>query len=123
MKSREEIIQLYFNMWLTNNATGIETIFDDKIMYSECYGPEYHGISQVKKWFADWCVHGTVLEWNIKQFINQDKKTVVEWYFKCNYDGVISGFDGVSLIEFNQNEKICCLKEFQSKAEHNFPYK
>ncbi|MDF2943852.1 MAG: nuclear transport factor 2 family protein [Herbinix sp.] len=122
MKSREKKIQNYFNMWLTKSTTGIDAIFDDNIIYSECYGPEYNGIEQVKRWFSDWCSHGTVLEWHIKQFINQDKKTVVEWYFKCNYDGVINGFDGVSLIEFNNNEKIYSIREFQSKAEHYFPY-
>jgi len=41
---------------------------------------------------------------------------------KCEYDNNISGFDGVSIIEFNDENKIVLIKEFQSKAEHTHPY-
>jgi len=66
------------------NISGIEGIFEENVLYSESYGSEYHGLDQVKKWFANWCIHATVLEWNVKQFISQDKVTVAEWYFECN---------------------------------------
>jgi len=122
MKRQEDKIKAYFAMWLSKDISGIEEIFEDVILYSESYGPEYHGLVQFKKWFVDWCRHATVLEWNVKQFITQDKVTVVEWYYECNYDGVIYGFDGVSIVEFNENEKICSIKEFKSRAEHNSPY-
>ena len=122
MKSREDKILAYFKMWLTKDISGIEGIFEEDVFYSESYGPEYHGLEQVKKWFVDWSRHATVLEWNVKQFISQDKVTVAEWYFECDYDGVIYGFDGVSIIEFNEREKICSIKEFKSKEEHNSPY-
>ncbi len=49
--------------------------------------------------------------------------TVAEWYFECDYNHEIGGFDGVSIIEFNDDMKIVNLKEFQSKAEHYFPYR
>ena len=42
--------------------------------------------------------------------------TVVEWYFECNYNNEIGGFDGVSIIEFDKSMKIINLKEFQSKT-------
>ena len=122
MKKQEEKIKAYFSMLLRNDISGIEEIFEDDILYSESYGPEYHGLEQMKKWFLDWCRHATVLEWNVKQFISQDKVTVAEWYFECNFDGVIYGFDGVSIVEFNDYEKICSIKEFKSKSEHNSPY-
>ena len=122
MKRREDKILAYFGMWLSKDISGIEGIFEENVLYSESYGPEYHGLDQVKKWFANWCIHATVLEWNVKQFISQDKVTVAEWYFECNYDGVIYGFDGASIIEFNENEKIFSIKEFKSKQEHNSPY-
>jgi hypothetical protein len=47
---------------------------------------------------------------------------VVEWFFECEYDKNINGFDSVSIIEFNENNKIIFVKEFQSKAEHIFSY-
>ncbi len=58
----------------------------------------------------------------MKRFVSQGNTTVVEWYFKCDYNNVIDGFDGVSMIDFDGNQKIKVLKEFQSKAEHYFPY-
>ena len=47
---------------------------------------------------------------------------VVEWYFKCDYEGSVDDFDGVIIAEFNEEMKICDLKEFQSKSKHYFPY-
>ena len=51
-----------------------------------------------------------------------DNIAIVEWYFKCNYDGTVDGFDGVTIAEFDADGKIYNLKEFQSKAEHYYPY-
>lgn len=119
---QEEKIKKYFAAWLNNDVDAIKSIMSDNIRYSECYGPEYHGIKQVITWFMDWNKCGTVLKWDIKQFIHQKNVTAVEWYFECNYNNSIDGFDGVSLIEFDNNGKIFRVKEFQSKAEHNFPY-
>lgn len=47
---------------------------------------------------------------------------VVEWFFQCDYEGNVDGFDGVTIAEFDADMKICDLKEFQSKAEHYYPY-
>jgi len=49
--------------------------------------------------------------------------TVVEWHFKCEYEGNIGEFDGISLIEFNDDNYIVSLKEFQSKIPHYYPYR
>ena len=70
-----------------------------------------------------WNKSGRVLKWDIKNFIHQGMFTVAEWYFECDYNHEIGGFDGVSIIEFNDDMKIVNLKEFQSKAEHYFPYR
>ena len=119
---KEDIIRRYFQSWLDKNIEPLESIFSDAILYSECYGPEYHGLSQILKWFTDWNKNGTVLKWEIKNFIHQDMFTVVEWYFECTYNNEIGGFNGVSIIEFDENMMIINLKEFQSKAEHIYPY-
>ncbi len=37
--------------------------------------------------------------------------TVAEWYFECDYNHEIGGFDGVSIIEFNDDMKIVNLKK------------
>ena len=122
MVEREQIIKNYFKSWLEKNDI-IISIFDANIIYSECYGPEYHGLNSIIRWFEDWNKQGSVIEWDIKQFIHQARLTVVEWYFKCEYDGNIGDFDGVSIIEFNDDNYIISLKEFQSKIPHCYPYK
>ena len=119
---KKMLLKIISNRGLIKNIEPLENIFSDDIIYSECYGPEYHGLPQMLKWFSDWNIKGTVLKWEIKKFIHQGLFTVVEWYFECDYNNEISGFDGVSIIEFNKNMKIINLKEFQSKSEHDYPY-
>lgn len=118
----EEIIRLYFQSWVDADSSRLGDFFAENIVYSECYGPEYRGIRQILRWFLDWQPHGRVLEWRIKRILHQGNTYAVEWFFRCIYDGVTDGFDGVSLIEFNEAGKITALREFQSKAEHVFPY-
>ncbi len=122
MIDREEKVRIYFTAWLNKDAHAFQHILAENITYSECFGPEYHGINQVNTWFEDWNRCGTVRKWDIKQFVHQNNTTVVEWYFECFYDSSLAGFDGVSLIEFDENGKISSIKEFQSKAEHHYPY-
>lgn len=122
MIEREQIIRKYFESWLNNNSSVLKDIFSVYIIYSECYGPEYHGIDTVETWFKEWNKRGKVLVWDIKQFIHQGNKSVAEWYFKCKYDGEIGEFDGISLIEFNDDNYIISLKQFQSKIPHYYPY-
>lgn len=120
---REQIIKNYFECWLNKNAQILKETFDSKAIYSECYGPEYRGVEAIETWFEDWNKRGTVMVWDIKQFIHQENMTVVEWYFKCKYDGDVGEFDGVSLIEFNDCNNIVILKEFQSKIPHYYSYR
>lgn len=122
MEKRVAIIKQYFQSWLTQDISKLRLIFADEIEYVECYGPIYQGIEQLCLWFEKWNKHGRVLQWDIKQIIHQDNITVVEWYFKCEYDNNISAFDGVSIITFNDEDKIISLKEFESKCEHVYPY-
>lgn len=122
MAEREKLIKRYFESWVKNDISSLEEVFDNSIIYSECYGPEYRGLKQVKQWFEDWNKKGKVIRWDIKSFIHDNNVTTVEWFFQCKYNDEISSFDGVSLIVFNGNGKIISLKEFQSKYEHNYPY-
>ncbi|MDD6769477.1 MAG: nuclear transport factor 2 family protein [Inconstantimicrobium porci] len=122
MNLRESIIYHYFDAWIDNDSSILNDIFDDSIIYSECYGPEYHGVKQVKMWFSDWHAHGKVLRWDIKRFMHDGMSTIVEWYFECDYNKKIDGFDGVSIIEFTDDNRIKSVKEFESKKEHIYPY-
>ena len=122
MKYMRKIIEMYFNCWLEKDGRDLVNIFANDIVYSECYGPEYVGIQQVNKWFQEWNNKGTVLQWDIKDIIEKENTLVVEWFFKCEYEGNVDGFDGITIAKFNNSHKIYDLKEFQSKAEHYYPY-
>lgn len=118
----EEIIRKYFGAWLNVDIETVRNTFSNNAVYSECYGPEYHGLSQIIRWFEEWNNKGRVLEWSIKRTFEKNRTIIVEWYFKCKYDGTINGFDGVTIADFNEDMKILKLCEFQSKAEHFYPY-
>lgn len=83
----------------------------------------YKGIGQIIKWFEDWNRKGTVLQWDIKRVFVSGNTAIMEWYFKCGYEGNVDDFDGVTIAEFDADMKIFELKEFQSKAEHYCPYR
>lgn len=124
MIERENNIKLWFDMWLKKKCTGIEKIFSDDAVYTESWGPKYCGLQNIAHWFNEWNTRGTVLKWDIKQFFHKENQTVVEWYFKNEMkDGNIDEFDGVSLIEWNSENKICSLKEFGCNINNYDPYK
>ena len=116
------MIKQYFLAWINKDKSQLNGLFEDVIVYSEGYGPEYRGLSQVKRWFSEWNEHGTVIQWDIKRMIHENEDYVVEWFFKCLYDGNLEAFDGVSWITFGLHGKIIEVKEFQSKSEHHHPY-
>ena len=107
MKKREEIIRLWFSMWIEQKDLGIGDIFAEDVIYTESWGHKYKNRKTVEHWFNEWNTRGRVLIWDIKQFIHQGNQTVVEWYFKNNMNnGNIEEFDGVSLILWTEDNKI-----------------
>lgn len=93
-----------------------------EIVYSECYGPEYRGIEQIKRWFSAWNAVGRVLQWRIDEMHRDGDMLVATWFFLCRYDGEVGGFNGVTLARFDEANRIISLREFQSMAEHELPY-
>lgn len=123
MEKREKIIRLWFNMWLQKKDLGITNIFSDDATYIESWGPKYKGSEEIKHWFSEWNTRGSVLFWDIKQYFHKENKTIVEWYFENTMNnGKIEAFDGVSLIEWTRENKICFLKEFGCNINNYDPY-
>lgn len=123
MKQREKIIRLWFDMWLKKSDLGISDIFLQDAVYVESWGPEYHGALKIKHWFEEWNSRGTVLQWDIRQYFHEENQTVVEWYFKSAMkDGSVDEFDGISLIQWTNEDKICFLKEFGCNIHRYDPY-
>jgi len=114
----DKSIEAYFAAWINKDEGILTSIFAKDVIYSECYGPEYHGLDQILRWFSEWNRRGTVLRWDIKNTLGCGNVMCVEWYFLCEYDGNTDGFDGVSWIEFDDFGKIIAVREFQSKAKH-----
>lgn len=46
-----DVIKKYFQSWLDNDVEIVKQTFSENALYSECYGPEYHGLSQIVTWF------------------------------------------------------------------------
>ncbi len=120
--NRTETLRRYFQAWLDADPEAVKPLFADDVVYSECWGPEYHGLSQILQWFQDWNRKGRVLEWTIRRALEQGGTVVAEWYFRCDYEGSTDGFDGVTIADFDRDGRITRLSEYQSKAAHFFPY-
>ncbi len=42
------------------------------------------------------------MQWDIKRVIVSGNTAIVEWYFECDYEGNVDGFDGVTIAEFKR---------------------
>ena len=122
MKEIEKTIKDYFNSWKTKDETVLEKTFSQDAVYIESWGPAYRNKKQILAWFREWNKENTVLEWSIKAFYHTGSESICEWYFKCKCGGVIDGFNGVSIVTFDEDNKIVQLKEFQSKTPNTYPY-
>ena len=121
--AREERIQQWFAMWLKKESGGIEEIFSPDAVYTESWGPSYTGLDAIRHWFTEWNTRGTVQVWDIRQFFHRDDQTVVEWYFKdAMNDGHADCFEGLSLISWSTDGRICALKEFGCNTDRYDPY-
>ncbi len=119
---REEAIRQYMLGWQNGDEALLTAPLSPDVCITESYGPVYEGLAEVRQWFQSWCSVGQVLRWDGLRFWHQDDETVVKWYFQCNYDGVVSSLDGLSLIRFDRDGCITSMEEYQSKAEHFRPY-
>ena len=85
--------------------------------------PEYRGAQQIKHWFEEWNTRGKVLAWDIRGFFHREDRTVVEWYFENKmHDGTAEIFDGLSLIDWDGDDRICRLQEFGCNLHRYDPY-
>ena len=122
MVKRELAIKNCFHSWIIKDISIFRSVFADNAVYIESWGPAYRNIKQITAWFTDWNRENYVLKWDIKEFFHIDDTCICEWYFECKCDGNVDGFNGVSIITFDEQDKIVLLKEFQSKTPNNYPY-
>ncbi|WP_341479361.1 nuclear transport factor 2 family protein [Clostridium gasigenes] len=116
------MVRSYFKGWIDNDNSIIEKYFSANISYVESWGPAYKGIEEVKLWFENWHVNSKGLIWEIEESIVLEKRIICEWYFKHKHNEDINEFNGVSLIDFDNNNKIIKVKEFMSVLPISYPY-
>jgi len=120
--SKIEIIRRYYDLWITADRLGIEDLIAEDIVYTESYGPQHHGLTEIIKWFDDWTPKAKVIRWDITNYIEQGNTSVIEWLFQFEMNGETHISDGVSIAEFNRSGKISIMKEFQAEHNHYHPY-
>ena len=124
MDKREQMIRLWFSMWLEKKDLGMDDIFAENVSYTESWGPCYSNRETVKHWFQEWNMRGSVIAWDIKQFFHKENQTIVEWYFKNKMNaGNVEAYEGMSLIKWTSDDKIALLKEFGCNENRYDPYK
>ena len=66
MDKREQMIRLWFSMWLEKKDLGMDDIFAENVVYTESWGPCYSNRETVKHWFQEWNMRGSVIAWEIQ---------------------------------------------------------
>ena len=122
-RRRETVLRLWFHMWLQGKDLGIEKIFTPDCTYIESWGPKYQGREEVALWFREWNTRGRVVRWDAEQFFHRGDQTVVEWSFrnKMNHGGV-EEFHGLSLVRWDEEDRIAFLQEFGCNIHNYDPY-
>lgn len=120
--NRERIVRKYFRCWIDDDISVVEKYIENNIIYEESWGASYIGLGQVKMWFIDWHKNNKVIQWNIKRVEVLDKKVICEWHFKGSCNGDIDEFNGISVIDFNNKNKIIGLKEYIAETPLVYPY-
>ncbi len=120
---REQAVRRWFSMWLEGRDTGILQLFAPDALYIESWGPEYRGAQQIKHWFEEWNTRGKVLVWDIQGFFHREDRSVVEWHFENKMrGGTAEIFDGLSLVDWDRDGRICRLQEFGCNLHRYDPY-
>ena len=122
-EQRESMIRRWFEMWLLGRDLGIARLFSPDARYIESWGPAYQGVERIQHWFVEWNTRGKVAEWTILQFFHKPEETAVEWRFRAEMnDGTVQAFEGVSLVRWDGEGRICFLQEFGCNTNTYDPY-
>lgn len=123
-REREKLISYWIKSWKEKNIEGFKEVFSSDIHYIRSWGPEYHGLLELRYWFTERNERRTILEWNIDRFFHAESETVIHWVLKdkLKNDG-IKTIEGVSLIKWNNDNRIAYLQDFICNIHRSDPYR
>lgn len=125
MRQREETIKIWFDMWLGDDAMPMDAIFTEDVVYTECWGNEYTGREQIRRWFTDWHKNNRMIVWKASQFLHDEDKTIAKWHMEAEAaDGITMRImEGVYLIEWDDSGRIRALEEYGAASFKKHPYR
>ena len=119
MRERQTLFRAYCDAWLKRDGSRLGDFFADHVVYIESDGSRYEGLNAVRDWFSGWMLHGDVLLWRVHRYTHQGRVMIAEWTFRCRYNDTESLFDGVSVMDFDNDGKIIRLREYAGKLPGN----
>lgn len=119
---RSDKLRAYFRAWTEKDISVLPEILSYNIICTEYSGAQYRGLEQMRRLFDERNRCGQVISWDIGRIYESGNTLFAEWHFKGVFDGKESGYDGVTVTEFDDNCRICRLSEYRSKSEHYCPY-
>ncbi|WEV72995.1 nuclear transport factor 2 family protein [Bifidobacterium sp. ESL0790] len=128
-RRRERAISDYFRMWVTRDFDRLDSYFAPDCVYEQCTGHIYENRNQIHLWVEDELDHLSVLNWKALNFTHArgregQPSITVSWTFCGQLDGgEAHDADGVSVVEFNRQNKIKRFRDFEAKHRRNYPYK
>ena len=123
MEEREKRFLLWLDMWLQGKNLGIRDIFAADVVYTESWGPVYHGVEAVEHWFEEWLTRGRVIAWDVHRFFHSGNQTAVSWSFQCRMgEEMPTGFEGVSIVRWGEDGRMAALTEYCCEPAQYDPY-
>ncbi len=124
VKGKEEIVHEWFNAWHDQNWDNFANVFALNVVYSECFGAKYFGISQVINWKNSWHQSFDLLQWKVISVSSTESKSIVEWYYNFCMNDQVQKYNGVSIILWNSENKICSIRDYSAVySSHKSPSK
>lgn len=112
MSKLEKLFRQYCHGWEAGTLDDILSPLHNDIYIKECFGPEYHGTTEVKSWAVKWLVGNSKVRWKIKKILLETSFLASEWRFSFQKsDTTVRSFDGSSFVVFKQG-KISTIHEY-----------
>lgn len=123
-RQREERLNVWFEMWVSEDISPMAAIFSDDVKYTECWGYQYFGKDEITSWFHDWHRDNVMEGFYAKDFLHtDDNKTVVRFKMEAlTKAGAPRWMDGVYIIEWDDEDRITSLEEYGENSRKVRPY-